>query len=175
MITNKFQNLAKIGAFSAFLGLSACDGSSFSAKSLSLGSGDAHSDDGEAAPNEPDTKWDDKEKGKNPGKGKSGKVNSDLGVLWPPNHKMVEVTLTPKNKDDICAVQDITSDEPDSGLDEEDLPSDFAIISDLTVELRAERSGEGDGRVYTITLACQGETESYDEVIEVLVPHDQRK
>jgi hypothetical protein len=45
----------------------------------------------------------------------------------------------------------VTSDEADNGDDDGDTVDDIVIIDDYTFHLRAERSGSGDGRVYTIT------------------------
>ena len=45
----------------------------------------------------------------------------------------------------------VTSNEPDNGDDDGDTIDDIVIVDDFTFELRAERSGIGDGRIYTIT------------------------
>ena len=53
---------------------------------------------------------------------------------------------------------------------------DWEITGDLTLDLRAERSGQGDGRVYTITIECtdaSGNPSAKD--VTVIVPHDQGK
>jgi hypothetical protein len=47
----------------------------------------------------------------------------------------------------------VASDEPDDGLGDGDTNNDIVIGADCrSVQLRAERAGTGDGRVYTITL-----------------------
>ncbi len=46
----------------------------------------------------------------------------------------------------------------------------------ISLQLRAERSGSGDGRIYTITIIAtddSGNTSSADA--EIIVPHDKRK
>jgi hypothetical protein len=101
-------------------------------------------------------------------------------MLWPPNHKYVDVAATVVADDNfdlnpIVELVSVTSDEPDAGLDEEDLPEDIVIVSDYNFQLRAERWDEGDGRTYTITYrvtdACGNWTEAS---ATVTVPHDLR-
>jgi hypothetical protein len=66
-----------------------------------------------------------------------------------------------------------TSSEPDSGIDDEDVPNDIVITGDDTVDLRAERDDEGPGRVYTITsLATNAAGQVQLTLSDVLVPHD---
>jgi hypothetical protein len=48
----------------------------------------------------------------------------------------------------------VTSNEPDNGLGDGDKPNDFTVVNSHLVQLRAERSGTGNGRTYTITITC---------------------
>ena len=65
-----------------------------------------------------------------------------------------------------CVITGVTSNENISG--------DWEITGDLTVDLRAERDGNGDGRVYTITVTCtDGSDNSSDGTVAVTVAHDQ--
>jgi hypothetical protein len=100
-------------------------------------------------------------------------------VLWPPNHKYVTVQATLAPSDDAdpnpaITLLSVTSDEPDSGTGSGDKPNDIVIVDDDTFKLRAERAGNGDGRIYTITYqvtdAC-GNSATYSAI--VTVPHDQ--
>jgi hypothetical protein len=85
---------------------------------------------------------------------------------------MLPVTIDVEATDDfgptLCRIIDVTSNEPSSpGVRE----PDWEITGPLTVNLRADRSGEGNGRVYTITVECEddGGNEVTSEVI-VTVP-----
>ena len=49
------------------------------------------------------------------------------------------------------------------------------VTGGLTVSLRAERSGRGPGRVYTITVECgDGAGNRTRGTVTVSVPHDRR-
>jgi hypothetical protein len=94
-------------------------------------------------------------------------------VLWPPNNKMVNVTIHYNATDDwdqpMCRISSVTSDEH---IDK----SDYAIIDPHHVKLRAERSGKGDGRIYSITITCTDTSgQSSKRKVKVIVPHDQKK
>ncbi|PYQ50633.1 MAG: hypothetical protein DMF59_10310 [Acidobacteria bacterium] len=78
-------------------------------------------------------------------------VTATPSVLWPPNHKMIPVTVTVAASDICdpavrCRIVEVTSNEPDDEA--------WKIDGDLTVQLKAERSGNGNGRLYTITIRC---------------------
>jgi hypothetical protein len=106
-------------------------------------------------------------------------VTVSRDMLWPPNHKYrtvkATVTVTDADPNATVTLLSVTSDEPDSGLDDEDVPTDFVIVDDFTFKLRAERWDAGDGRVYTITYEvtdfCGNSTV---ETATVTVPHDVR-
>jgi len=63
---------------------------------------------------------------------------------------------------------------PINGLGDGDTSPDWVVTGDLTVNLRSERSGQGDGRTYTISVSCQdnaGNISTGDVYVEV--PHDE--
>jgi hypothetical protein len=101
-------------------------------------------------------------------------------VLWPPNHEMVSVTLSVSVKDNcdpvpVCQIVSVSSNEPENGLGDGDKAPDWEITGTLTVNLRAERSGKGHGRVYTIKVRCTDNAGNFsDQLITVTVPHDER-
>ncbi|KAF0246144.1 MAG: hypothetical protein FD180_975 [Planctomycetota bacterium] len=103
-------------------------------------------------------------------------ASADPAVLWPPNHKMVEVALAVEAIDDSdatpgCSIVAVTSNEPTDGLGDGDTPVDWELTGGLTLKLRAERSGKGDGRVYTITVACTDAAGNTSHAaVEVKVP-----
>jgi len=103
---------------------------------------------------------------------------AEPATLWPPNHKMVEVTVNAIVTDTcdtspIYAILSVTSNEPPNGKADGNTEPDWQITGDHTVELRAERSGHGTGRIYTITiLAVDASGNIATTDVEVVVPHD---
>lgn len=53
-----------------------------------------------------------------------------------------------------CAITNITSNEPVSGIDGGDQAPDWQDTVGLTTMLRAERDARRSGRVYTLTVTC---------------------
>lgn len=106
-------------------------------------------------------------------------------VLWPANHKMRNVTASVAVADTGSGPAGFTlvsviSNEPDNGLGDGDTPNDIQGWStgtaDTSGQLRAERSGGGTGRVYTLTY--QGADQAGNTAtcsVMVTVPHDQGK
>jgi hypothetical protein len=96
-------------------------------------------------------------------------------VLWPPNHKMVNIAVRYSVKDDhtkpsdVTCTLNVTSNESISA-------DDYAIVDPHHVKLRSERDGGGSGRIYTITITCvDKEGLSSSKEVAVVVPHDKGK
>ncbi|MFC1895626.1 hypothetical protein ACFL0Q_03045 [Thermodesulfobacteriota bacterium] len=110
----------------------------------------------------------------------------NVTILWPPNHKMVDIIIEVAASDNsggpVILSASITSDEPIEGLGDGDMTPDWTepfIDSGnglITFQLRAERSGTEDGRVYTVTVtATDGSGNSSDAQVEIIVPHDKQE
>jgi hypothetical protein len=109
-------------------------------------------------------------------------------VLWPPNHKLVTVSLddcaafsddcpievAPSTQSQLDAhITSITADESidvGRGGDGSTKDYDMRIVDDTTIEVRSERQGGGDGRVYRVSYET---AEGVAGSCEIHVPHDQ--
>ena len=102
-------------------------------------------------------------------------------MLWPANHKYVEVVATVVVSDNldpnpIITLVSITSNEPDNGDGDGNTVNDIVIVDDFYFKLRAERSGVGTGRIYTITyMATDTCGNSTTQSVTVTVPHSKGK
>ncbi len=107
----------------------------------------------------------------------SGAVPSE-SALWPPNHKMKNIgigNVTDPDGDNVTiTIDSIFQDEPTNGLGDGDKSPDGTGVGTDTAQVRAERSGAGDGRVYHISFtADDGEGGTCTGEVLVSVPHDQ--
>jgi len=110
-------------------------------------------------------------------------VSVDPSVLWPPNHQLVPVTATVEVSD-ICDanpqvwLESLISSEADNGNGDgntvDDIQGAQVGADDRSFELRAERTGKGDGRIYTVRYVARDASlnAAYDEA-EVRVPKSQ--
>jgi hypothetical protein len=103
-------------------------------------------------------------------------VSASPSQLWPPNHKLVAITL-PTVTGDACDASvavscSATSNEPDNGLGDGDTANDIQWINGR-LYLRAERRGTYPGRIYTITCTGADDTgNSGSATTTVTVPHN---
>jgi hypothetical protein len=86
------------------------------------------------------------------------KLTANPGSLWPPNHKMVSVTVSAIVVDNGDAspqvhIISVSSNQPINGTGDGDTAPDWNITGAMTVDLRAERAGNSSTeRKYTITV-----------------------
>jgi PKD repeat protein len=103
-------------------------------------------------------------------------VNPD--IVWPPNHKYVDVETVVTVHDAVdpsptLTLVSVTSSEPDNGKGDGNTTNDIVILGDNMFRLRAERSGMGQGRIYTITYrATDASGNSAETSITITVPHN---
>jgi hypothetical protein len=95
--------------------------------------------------------------------------------LWPPNHKMVPVTLDFAQSDNcpgtVSCVLTVSSNEASNNKE-----PDWVVVDTHHVLLRAERAGNGSGRTYTLTLTCTDAAANVTvKTATVVVAHDQGK
>lgn len=101
------------------------------------------------------------------------------GSLWPPNHSLQPIAITgvgdPDNDDITLAITGVTQDEPVNGLGDGDTSPD-AVVDGSRVMVRAERAGNGNGRVYTVHFtATDAAGASCSGAVRVTVPHSQKR
>lgn len=108
----------------------------------------------------------------------------DKSILWPPNHKMVDISIHANASDDsrlpVTLSVAVASNEPQNGLGDGDAAPDWTdpVITNgvIALQLRAERSGNGNGREYTITITATDVSGNASTAsVNILVPHDKGK
>lgn len=111
-------------------------------------------------------------------------VREEPLVMWPPNHKRIEVApeMLLEWAEDACGnpidlatadVVEVRSDEPEDGRGDGKFMNDIVIHCPNLVKLRAERMGGGDGRVYTVVYRITNENGIWTDVeATAIVPHD---
>jgi hypothetical protein len=101
-------------------------------------------------------------------------------VLWPPNHGMrlvrIDGVMDPDSDSSAIAIEvtGVTQDEPLGGLGAGDSGPDAVVQPGDPADgvmLRAERDGEGNGRVYEVHFTASDGIESCSGSVAVTVPH----
>ncbi|MBI2730564.1 MAG: T9SS type A sorting domain-containing protein, partial [Sphingobacteriales bacterium] len=105
-------------------------------------------------------------------------VSVNPTCLWPPNHKMQNVYVGYAAADNcagtVTTSLSVSSNEPIDGTGDGDTSPDWIIGTDgHSLQLRAERAGNGSGRVYTITITATDVCgNSSTKTVTVVVSHD---
>jgi hypothetical protein len=107
-------------------------------------------------------------------------ASANPSTIWPPNHKMVDVTINYDVSDDftsasdIVSTLDVSSNEPINTNGDGNTDLDIEIVDAHHVRLRAERAGGGNGRVYTITITSKDSAQNTSQrTVTVVVPKSQ--
>ena len=98
------------------------------------------------------------------------KIQADPRKLWPPNNKLVPVTLTVRAEDCgafQCRIISVRSNQA-VGIE-----PDWIITGDLTLQLRAKRDGDSE-RIYTVTVECRDEKGNASrDTVKIVVSRNQ--
>ena len=100
-------------------------------------------------------------------------------VLWPPNHKLVDVTVDYRVLDNCGPVRvalEVASNEAINGTGDGNTEPDWQVADEHHVQLRAERAGNGTGRIYTIGITVvDSANQTATQSVAVSVPHDRSR
>jgi hypothetical protein len=115
-------------------------------------------------------------------------ITATPNVLWPPNHKMVAITINYEVTDNLdpepdVMLKSITMNEGDetntydpnfdTTLGDGHTTDDIQIDEAGVIYLRAERSGIGTGRIYTLTYEAMDSNGNVGTAsVTVTVPHE---
>jgi hypothetical protein len=99
-------------------------------------------------------------------------------LFWPPNHRFASVGVRgvtdPDGDPVVITVTGVGQDEPVDDAGDGSTCPDALGVGTSTAQIRVERAGPGDGRVYSIDFrADDGRGGVCDGVVTVCVPHDQ--
>jgi hypothetical protein len=113
-------------------------------------------------------------------------LNGNTITFWSPDHKYETVNITDlvASASDLCdpsvdldsvRIASVTSDEPDNSGGDGNTSHDIVIAADCkSVQLRSERMGGSNGRVYTITFKVTDASGNVaTATAKVTVPHSQ--
>jgi uncharacterized repeat protein (TIGR01451 family) len=106
-------------------------------------------------------------------------VSATPSQLWPPDHKLVNVLVNYRVVDNCGMVVtrlSVASNEPVNGTGDGDTAPDWEVVNARLVRLRAERAGNRNGRIYTITVtASDSAGQMSKQTVQVIVPKSQKK
>jgi hypothetical protein len=106
-------------------------------------------------------------------------------ILWPPNHDMVDIVINANAEDNsgvVTLFASVVSNEPEEGLGDGDMTPDMSApvidqaAGTISLQLRRERSGSGDGRTYTVSILAADDSNNVSSAtLNIIVPHDKKK
>jgi hypothetical protein len=117
-------------------------------------------------------------------KGITGSILPSKAILWPPDNRMIPVTIDVSNIVSsspfaimqIDSVNVIEMDKKGRDIYEENiLEPDYQITDALSVNLRSKRAGNSQGRSYIINVTVEDCSGPHKLSATVVVPHDKRK
>lgn len=111
---------------------------------------------------------------------------SNVGILWPPNHELVDIVIDANALDlsggAVSLTATVTSSQPADGTGDGSTEPDFTeplidpATGTLTLQLRAERAGNGPARTYTITLTATDASGNVSTaIVTVQAPRNQAR
>jgi hypothetical protein len=98
-------------------------------------------------------------------------------VLYAADHELMPVTITAVLSDladatPVAHIVSVSSNESANGTGDGNTATDWQLTGDLTLDVRAERAGDGSGRIYTITVEARDHSgNSRQRTVSVTVPH----
>jgi hypothetical protein len=97
--------------------------------------------------------------------------------LWPPKHLYTAIAINGVSDPDgdalTLSITSVTQDEPVNNAGDGDTSPD-ALTDGSSVQVRSERSGTGNGRVYRINFIANDGYDSCTGSVSVSVPHDKK-
>lgn len=108
---------------------------------------------------------------------------ANKNILWPPNHKMVDIEIVANANDNsggpITLSVTVVSNEPIDGTGDGDMTPDWTepLIDQengiIRLQLRSERSGSGNGRIYTLSITATDDSDNFSTAeVDISVPHN---
>jgi large repetitive protein len=79
-------------------------------------------------------------------------VSASPDKLWPPDHKMIDVTITVTTSDDTPVTAEIVNVASSETDPDDNTSPDWIVTGPLTLQLRAEKSAQAKVRIYTIDV-----------------------
>jgi hypothetical protein len=105
---------------------------------------------------------------------------ADKTILWPPNKRLVPVTIKANASDNsgmpVTLNATVSCNESQNGAVYWTPPFIDQPTGTIYLQLQADRLGKGSGRQYTVTITATDQSGNMSTAsVQVMVPHDQRK